>query len=137
MWSDAAGRDTLPDALAIPFCEVAERLGVPPMLSHAAFALYGYHRLDVTQPITVENLRSALSWTSTPDESWFFLLTTHIEAIGGQALPHLWHAQVSLHLFVLSRGVRYRLTCCCALLAESRDGTPEVPIGIQRRGEAT
>eukprot|EP00958_Prasinococcus_capsulatus_P019023 scaffold2284_cov402-Prasinococcus_capsulatus_cf.AAC.16 len=129
VWGDGKVNSTLPDQLAVPFCAVADRLGVPPMISHASLVLYGYHRVDSSRPVVVENLSSPFTWTRTPDESWFFLLTVQLEAVGGETLPFLWRAQrQALHLHQLIGGRSDAPLCGTSL----RDLLLAIASGLQR-----
>lgn len=76
----------LPTVLAIPFVDLAGRLGRPPILSHASLVLNNWQRIDLNSPIEAENLRPIFTFRNTPDEAWFYHLTTGIEAKGAKAV---------------------------------------------------
>lgn len=76
----------LPAVLAIPFVDLAGRLGRPPILSHASLVLYNWQKIDPTGPIAPENVTPLFTFRDTPDEAWFYHLTTGIEAKGAKAV---------------------------------------------------
>ncbi|WP_455389593.1 hypothetical protein, partial [Petrachloros mirabilis] len=47
---------TLPPQLAQPWYDMAQRLGRPPVLSYASYALDNWRRLDPTKPIQLDNI---------------------------------------------------------------------------------
>ena len=46
----------LPSQLAKPWHEIAQRIGRPPVLSYASYALDNWRRLDRTKPIQLDNI---------------------------------------------------------------------------------
>lgn len=79
----------LPAVLAVPFVDLAGRLGRPPILAHASLVLYNWHKIDPKGPIEAENLQPIFSFRNTPDEAWFYHLTTGIEAKGAKAVHEI------------------------------------------------
>ena len=77
----------LPPQVALPWTVVARKLGRHPVLSHASLVLQNWHRKDKQQSFELKNLQTAISFTGTPSESWFFLLTAQIEKVGAEAIP--------------------------------------------------
>src|SRR6476469_5457932 len=47
---------SLPSHLAQPWYEVAQRLGRPPVLSYASYALDNWRRLEASKPIALDNI---------------------------------------------------------------------------------
>lgn len=76
----------IPAVLAVPFVDLAGRLGRPPILSHASLVLHNWQRMDPKGPIGPENLQPIFTFRNTPDEAWFYHLTTGIEAKGAKAV---------------------------------------------------
>ena len=57
VWEDPEHPATrLPASLARPWCEVAQRLGRPPVLSYASYALDNWRRLEPQKPIELGNI---------------------------------------------------------------------------------
>src|SRR5882672_7638870 len=76
--------DRLPAALARPWVTIANRLGRPPILSYASYALDNWRRLDPDGPIALGNLALLQNFLGGLDEEWF--ITVHIQ-IEAQAAP--------------------------------------------------
>lgn len=74
----------LPKSLAVPWWHVSKRLGITPVLTHAAVDLYNWKLIDDEckdgkDPIHLDNIRCIHTMTGTMDEEWFFLIMTDIE----------------------------------------------------------
>ncbi len=76
----------LPRQLAIPLVDVSKKLGIAPILTHAAVDLYNWELIDTKKPFTLDNIKSLYSMTGTMDESWFYLIMTAIEGASGPLL---------------------------------------------------
>ncbi|HEV8242590.1 MAG TPA: hypothetical protein VGQ07_01225 [Nitrospirales bacterium] len=85
-----AGR--LPASLAVPWHHVMKRLGRPPVLSYASYALDNWRRLDPAQPIALGNIALLQNFFGGLDEEWFVLIHVDIEAKAGPALAGLVQA---------------------------------------------
>ena len=83
----------LPAALAIPWWNMAKKLGRPPVLSYASYALDNWRRFDRTKPIVLDNIVLIQNFLGGLDEEWFVLIHVDIEAKAGSALAGLVHAQ--------------------------------------------
>ena len=75
---------SLPPPLARPLVALSERLGRPPILSHASLAMHNWRRLDPAGPIEVENLVNLVGIHGSTDETWFLTIAVAIEACGGE-----------------------------------------------------
>ncbi len=78
--------DRLPPAIAQPWVSTARRLGRPPILSYASYALDNWRRFDPNGPIALGNLALLQNFVGGLDEEWF--ITVHIQ-IEAQAAPAL------------------------------------------------
>ena len=76
----------VPAALAVPWCRVAARLGVPPTLSHASVVLRNWRRLDRAGPVALGNLAAPCQMLGGMDEAHFYLATVEVEACGAPGL---------------------------------------------------
>jgi indoleamine 2,3-dioxygenase len=78
----------LPPAISCPFISVSGYLGLPPIATYAALNLWNFAPLspsdDLSQP---DSLATLHTFTSTPDESWFYAISNVIEARGGSMIP--------------------------------------------------
>ena len=83
---------TLPPQLAKPWHEVAQRLGRPPVLSYASYALDNWRRLDQTQPIQLDNIVLLQNFLGGLDEEWFVVVHIQIEREAGSGLAGLLRA---------------------------------------------
>ncbi|MCZ6800911.1 MAG: hypothetical protein O7F12_10530 [Nitrospirae bacterium] len=94
VWEDLHNpAQQLPAVLAVPWCRIAKKLGRPPVLSYASYALENWRRLDSTKPIVLDNIVLIQNFLGGLDEEWFVLVHVDIEAKAGRALAGLVHAQ--------------------------------------------
>lgn len=89
VWGASEPRRELPATLAVPWAEVAERLGRPPVLSYASYALDNWRRLDPGGPIALDNLALLQNFLGGADEEWFILVHVEIELRASHALRAL------------------------------------------------
>jgi len=80
---------TLPLQLAKPWHEVAQRLGRPPILSYASYALDNWRRLDLTKPVQLDNIVLLQNFLGGQDEEWFVVVHIQIERQAGPGLAGL------------------------------------------------
>ncbi|XP_063214613.1 indoleamine 2,3-dioxygenase 2-like [Chroicocephalus ridibundus] len=69
----------LPRNLAIPFWEVSQALGLPPILSHADFVLANWRRKDPNGSLEIENLDTIISLPGGESLRGFILVTFLVE----------------------------------------------------------
>jgi indoleamine 2,3-dioxygenase len=78
VWCDTAA-PRIPANLAVPWCTVAERLGRPPVLSYASYALDNWRLYDPDGPVTLGNLALLQNFQGGADEDWFIGVHLDIE----------------------------------------------------------
>ena len=83
---------SLPIQLAQPWYEVAKRLGRPPVLSYASYALDNWRRLDPSKPIALDNIVLLQNFLGGLDEEWFVVVHVQIERQAGAGLAGLLQA---------------------------------------------
>jgi indoleamine 2,3-dioxygenase len=83
---------SLPSQLAQPWYEVAHRLGRPPVLSYASYALDNWRRLDAAKPIALDNIVLLQNFLGGMDEEWFVVVHVQIERQAGSGLAGLVQA---------------------------------------------
>ena len=83
---------TLPPQLAQPWYEVAQRLGRPPVLSYASYALDNWRRLDPSKPVQLDNIVLLQNFLGGLDEEWFVVVHIQIEREAGPGLAGLLQA---------------------------------------------
>ncbi|XP_009863874.1 PREDICTED: indoleamine 2,3-dioxygenase 2-like, partial [Apaloderma vittatum] len=69
----------LPQNLAVPFWEVSQALGLPPILSHADFVLANWRRKNPDGPLEMENLDTISSLPGGESLRGFILVTLLVE----------------------------------------------------------
>jgi indoleamine 2,3-dioxygenase len=84
--------DRLPANLAVPWCEVSGKLGRPPVLSYASYALDNWRRLDPGRPIELDNIVLLQNFLGGLDEEWFVAVHVDIEAKAGAAMAAILRA---------------------------------------------
>jgi len=95
VWGESNPALKIPKGVAIPLWQVAERLGLPPIVAHAHMALQNWQRLDTSQPVALDNLAALQLFLGGLDEQWFYMVTVAIEAEGGPAMEALIAAQAA------------------------------------------
>jgi indoleamine 2,3-dioxygenase len=85
----------LPSVLARPWASVAHRLGRPPVLSYASYAVDNWRRLDPRGPIALGNLALLQNFLGGLDEEWFVTVHVQIEVQAAGALAALPRAQTA------------------------------------------
>ncbi|XP_015504188.1 indoleamine 2,3-dioxygenase 2 isoform X2 [Parus major] len=69
----------LPRNLAVPYWEVSQALGLPPILSHADFVLANWRRKDPNGPLEIENLDTIITLPGGESLQGFILVTLLVE----------------------------------------------------------
>jgi len=93
VWEDPQRpTDRIPASLAVPWHHVMKKLGRPPVLSYASYALDNWRRLDPTRPIELGNITLLQNFLGGLDEEWFVLVHVDIEAKAGKALAGIAQA---------------------------------------------
>ncbi len=93
VWNGEQPAERLPAGVAVPWWELSELLGRPPIMSHASLVLYNWRRLDPHGPLDLSNLAPLQLFHGGLDEQWFYLVTVEIEAEGAEALAAMVGAQ--------------------------------------------
>nr|BAU94261.1 indoleamine 2,3-dioxygenase 1 [synthetic construct] len=97
VWQEGE-RDTakvLPRNLAVPYCEVSQRLGLPPILVYADCVLANWKKKDPNGPMEIENLDTIFSFPGGESSKGFFLVSLLVEiaaASGIKAIPTVINA---------------------------------------------
>jgi indoleamine 2,3-dioxygenase len=93
VWGEAETIRVIPAPLAVPWYQVAEQLGRPPVLSYASYALDNWRRIDSNGPVGLGNLVLMQNFLGGIDEEWFVIVHVAIEANAAPALAALAAAQ--------------------------------------------
>ena len=92
----------IPRNLAGPFLATCEHLGIVPTTTYAGLALFNWTAASGNLSASVEelknpdNLTCLLTFTGTPDEEWFYLISVAIEAAGGPAMGLIIDAMTAI-----------------------------------------
>ncbi|XP_078285017.1 indoleamine 2,3-dioxygenase 1 [Rhinoraja longicauda] len=76
----------LPKNLAIPYCQVSETLGLPPILVHADCVLSNWKRKDQNSAVELGNLDTIFALPGGESLKGFFLVTLEVELAGVQGI---------------------------------------------------
>lgn len=96
VWCNDDVVDTLPSSLALPWFRVAKKIGRPPVLSYASYALYNWHRIDSDRPVELGNIALLQNFLGGLDEEWFILIHIDIEAKAAPGLKAIQSAQTAV-----------------------------------------
>ena len=92
VWSQNPPSSQLPASIAVPWHAISEKIGRPPVLSYASYALHNWRRIDPAGPIELGNICLLQNFMAGVDEEWFILIHVAIEAEAGPALLALMNA---------------------------------------------
>ena len=92
VWGEEGTVDKIPASIARPWFMIACALERPPILSYASYALHNWKRLDVNEPITLNNIVLLQNFLGGKDEEWFILIHVAIEASAGEIIHNLIRA---------------------------------------------
>jgi indoleamine 2,3-dioxygenase len=89
VWGEARPALVLPARLAVPWYQIAESLGRPPVLSYSSYALHNFFRVDPSREVECGNLGLIQNFLGGIDEEWFILIHVEIERKAASALAVL------------------------------------------------
>ena len=89
VWNGDTPAERIPANLAVPWYELSEQLGRPPVLSYASYALDNWRRLDPNAPIKLGNIVLLQNFLAGLDEEWFILIHVDIEAKAARAIRQI------------------------------------------------
>lgn len=104
VWGGTPVMEYIPKGISIPLWEVSSRLDVPPVLMNMDITLYNWRRLDTQAGLNMMNLSTLNSFFSGRDESWFYLITVEIEAIGAEAIVPLMQINADIKRGLKTQG---------------------------------
>ncbi|MGN9843174.1 indoleamine 2,3-dioxygenase [Nonomuraea sp. H19] len=93
VWGAGTPARTLPATVARPLHELAQLLDRVPIVAHASIVLNNWRRIDGTEPLSMSNIDTQLTFLGGVDEKWFYLATVGVELAGAGGLPLLARAQ--------------------------------------------
>lgn len=91
VWGGSRTASTLPARLAVPWCDIAGKLGRLPVLSYSSYALHNFFRFDPRREVECGNIGLIQNFLGGIDEEWFILIHVEIERKAAPAMT-LLHA---------------------------------------------
>jgi indoleamine 2,3-dioxygenase len=89
VWGGSRPELILPTRLAVPWYQIAQSLGRPPVLSYSSYALHNFFRFDASREIECGNLGLIQNFLGGIDEEWFILIHVDIERKAAPAVAVL------------------------------------------------
>lgn len=86
VWGEKHAPESLPAAIARPLVWLADRLGMPPIMSYSDYVLNNWTEILKGKAFSLDNLKLIQSFLGGMDEPWFILVHVAIEARAGEAL---------------------------------------------------
>ncbi|KAI0838142.1 indoleamine 2,3-dioxygenase [Hypoxylon sp. FL0890] len=86
IWSGEKASEVLPPAISVPFLQVSEHLGLPPVATYAALNLWNF-ACSGPDFRDLDKLQVLHTFSGTEDEAWFFLVSVAMEAQGAHIIP--------------------------------------------------
>ncbi|XP_028743654.1 indoleamine 2,3-dioxygenase 1 isoform X2 [Peromyscus leucopus] len=88
VWNRGDGdiRKVLPRNIAVPYCKLSEKLGLPPILSYADCVLANWKKKDPSGPMTYENMDILFSFPGGDCGKGFFLVSLLVEIAASPAI---------------------------------------------------
>lgn len=79
-------RKILPSNIAVPYCKLSEKLGLPPILVYADCVLANWKKKDPNGPMTYENMDILFSFPGGDCSKGFFLISLLVETAAANAI---------------------------------------------------
>ncbi|KAH6627447.1 Indoleamine 2,3-dioxygenase [Chaetomium tenue] len=139
IWGGETAAEILPPPLTTPLLTITTHLGMPPVATYACVNLWNFHQqhpLNTTSPASpaspsppsaptnLDALTALHTFTGTPDESWFYMVSVAMEARGAYLVPAM--------LRTLEAATSARVGKCGAEVVA--DGLGELAAGIGELG---
>lgn len=86
VWGESITSTFIPASIAVPWDAVSHQLEVRPVCSHASVCLWNWRPLFENEPLSLSNVATQYTFTGSTDESWFYLVSTAMEARGAPTL---------------------------------------------------
>ncbi|KAM7110652.1 indoleamine 2,3-dioxygenase 1 [Molossus nigricans] len=104
----------LPSNIAIPYCKLSEKLGLPPILVYADCVLANWKKKDPNGPMTYENMDILFSFPGADCSKGFFLISLLVEieaAAAIQKIPTIFNAIQHMDKETLQNALDFVTSC--------------------------
>ncbi|KAI0428015.1 Indoleamine 2,3-dioxygenase [Xylaria sp. FL1042] len=91
IWGGDVPSDVIPPAITVPFLQVSNQLGLPPVATYAALNLWNFTSTG-SDFADLDSLKALHTFTGTEDESWFYVLSIAVEARGASIIAQMLQA---------------------------------------------
>ncbi|KAH6612273.1 hypothetical protein B0J18DRAFT_405203 [Chaetomium sp. MPI-SDFR-AT-0129] len=87
IWGGDTASEVLPPQLTLPLLAVSSHLHLPPVATYAGLNLWNFHTTSPRDDFAdLDHLHALHTFTGTEDESWFYMVSTAMEARGGEII---------------------------------------------------
>ena len=84
--ADGTHLDKIPASISVPWIQLSQLLGIPPILTYSTTVLWNWALIDPTRGISPQNVRMVQTFTGSESEKHFYLTSLLIEMHGVEAL---------------------------------------------------
>ncbi|KAK3296449.1 Indoleamine 2,3-dioxygenase [Chaetomium fimeti] len=92
IWGGETAAEILPPPLTLPLLTISHHLGMPPVATYACVNLWNFQHPPTSLPANLDTLHAQHTFTGTPDESWFYMVSVAMEARGAYLVPAMLRA---------------------------------------------
>ncbi|XP_051831525.1 indoleamine 2,3-dioxygenase 1-like [Antechinus flavipes] len=86
VWQDKNTKEVLPRNIAVPFWNLSEKLGLPPILVYADCVLANWKKKDPLGPMTYDNMDTLFSFPGGDCSKGFFLVSLLVEKAAASSM---------------------------------------------------
>lgn len=88
IWGGDKPSEHLPPQITVPLLDISRHLDLPPAATYAATNLWNFRTTAEGAPFSdLDAIESLITFTGTPDESWFYAVSVALECEGGNVIP--------------------------------------------------
>ena len=91
IWGNLKTDKVIPKNISKTWFKISQKLGRPPILSYASYALNNWKLQDKNKPFDLENIRILQNFLGGMDEDWFIMIHVAIEYEAKEILSNLKH----------------------------------------------
>ena len=91
IWGNLKTDKVIPKNISKTWFKISQKLGRPPILSYASYALNNWKLQDKNEPFDLENIRILQNFLGGMDEDWFIMIHVAIEYEAKEILSNLKH----------------------------------------------